>query len=132
MTTLNYLRDDNDATLDISRSVVCVEDSPREGDTSRWRSISSALEMGTNITQLCDDFLYESVMPSFETVFAGRQYQRFVLSSLAHPLPSFLPLLWLTVWIGRPSLVDMPLAGVLPTLRDLVRSLQSSMMSRLC
>jgi hypothetical protein len=77
MTTLTYLRDDG-SVMDISRTVACVEETSGQREENRWRSISSALETGTNITQLCDDFLYESVMPSFETVFAGRPYQRFL------------------------------------------------------
>lgn len=70
MTTLNYLRDESS---DISKTVLCVE----SNNSDSWRSISSTLQSGMSVPQLCDDFLYDGVMPSFESVFVGRCYQRF-------------------------------------------------------
>jgi hypothetical protein len=79
MTTLNYLRDDS--VTDISQTIAYVESNNGYG---YWRSISCALEAAADSSgsascaapQLCDDFLYDGVMPSFESVFAGRRYQR--------------------------------------------------------
>eukprot|EP00602_Paraphysomonas_sp_CaronLab_P007358 CAMPEP_0185034758 /NCGR_PEP_ID=MMETSP1103-20130426/24887_1 /TAXON_ID=36769 /ORGANISM="Paraphysomonas bandaiensis, Strain Caron Lab Isolate" /LENGTH=2224 /DNA_ID=CAMNT_0027571539 /DNA_START=141 /DNA_END=6815 /DNA_ORIENTATION=+ len=72
-TTLNYMRN---STFEIPAAVSFVEDDTEAGLNAH---IGEKKSGWSNQVHLSDDVLYDYIMPSFETVFAGRQYQRELL-----------------------------------------------------